>query len=231
MPCRVYYGCMQRSDGLPHRIRLLAGHTPHHVVLTVRDDVPALHRREVRLLFGRVQRETLARYPDVSFAAVTAMPDHLHVIMQARSAPGAISRAIQYLASNLARGLNRICGRRGAVFRDRFFSRVLSTVSELVRALRYVGMNPVKAGLCRRPEDWPASSIAACIAHPGSDRWSFRGWMYRLLGFDEDVGQALRRILSGSTSPRAPGRFRQNRLPFGRGLPRITRPSRTGTHR
>lgn len=217
---------MTKSDRLPHRIRLLAGHTPHHVVLTVRDGVPALYRREVRFLFGRVQRETLVRYPDVSFAAGVLMRDHLHLVMQAGSAPEQISRAIQYLASNLALGLNRIFGRRGAVFRDRFFSRALSTVSELVRALRYVGMNPVKAGLCRRPQDWCASSIAECLARPVTSRWSFRGWQYRLLGFYDDACEALRRILSGSTSPRAPGRSRQKRLPFARGLPRGTRPSR-----
>lgn len=196
------------------------GHTPHHVVLTVRDGVPALHRREVRLLFGRVQRAVLARYPGVSFAAAVLMPDHVHLILQSGSASTQISRAIQYLASNLALGINRIFRRRGTVFRDRFFSRILGTVSELVRALRYAGMNPVKAGLCRRPEDWRGSSIAACLARPASDRWSFRGWMYRLLGFHEDVRESLRRILSGLTSPRVPGRSRQNRLPFARGLPR-----------
>ena len=192
----------------------------------MRDDVPALHRREVRFLFGRVQRETLARYPDVSFAAAVLMKDHAHLILQAESACRQISRALQYLSSKLALGINRIFRRRGTVFRDRYFSRALTTVSELVRALRYVGMNPVKAGLCRRPQDWCASSIGECLARPVTSRWSFRGWRYRLLGFHEDACDALRRVLSGSTSPRAPGRSRQNRLPFARGLPHGIRLSR-----
>lgn len=209
---------MKEQRRLPHRIRPLAGHTPHHVVLTVRDDVPALHRREVRLLFGRVQRATIERFPEVSFAAGVCMSDHIHLVMQAESAAARISEAIQYLASNLALGINRMFRRRGAVFRDRFFSRVLATVSELVRALRYVGLNPVKAGLCRRPEDWIASSIAACLRGCGPGPWSFRGWMYRLLGFGQDVREALHRIMSGRTAPRLPGRSRQNRLPFARGL-------------
>ena len=217
---RVYYGRVSKTGRLPHRYRPLAGHTPHHLVLTVRDDVPALHRREIRFLFGRVQRATLALYPEVSFACATLMTDHIHLVMQAGSAPTRISRAIQYLASNLALGINRIFGRTGAVFRDRYFSRILSTVSELVRALKYVGLNPVRAGLCRRPEDWLGSSIAACLANPEQDRWSFRGWMYRVLGFGGGIRDALRRILSGQTRARPPGRSRQNRLPFARGLPR-----------
>lgn len=179
--------------------------------------MPALYRREVRLLFGRVQRTTVERFPEVSFAAGVCMRDHIHLVMEAGSAAARISEAIQYLASNLALGINRLFCRRGSVFRDRFFSRVLATVSELVRALRYVGMNPVKAGLCRRPEDWIASSIAAFLNGHRPEPWSFRGWMYRLLGFGEDLRDALQRIMSGRTAPRLPGRSRQNRLPFARG--------------
>jgi REP element-mobilizing transposase RayT len=210
---------MKNQGRLPHRTRPLVGHAPHHVVLTVRDDVPVLYRREVRLLFGRVQRATVERFPEVSFSAGVVMRDHLHLVMQAGSVAARISEAIQYLASSLALGINRIFGRRGTVFRDRFFSRALSTVSELVRALRYVGLNPVKAGLCRRPEDWVASSIAAHLNGHRPQAWSFRGWMYKLLGFGRDVRDALSRIMSGRTAPRPPGRYRQNRLPFARGRP------------
>ena len=34
----------------------------------------------------------------------------------------------------------------------------------LLAAVRYIEMNPVLAGLCERPEDWPWSSAAAHLA-------------------------------------------------------------------
>lgn len=148
------------------------------------------------------------------------MPSHYHLILQASGQAADIPRMIQFLASKLARGINRFAGRRGAVFRERYFSRILSTVSELVQALKYVGQNPVKARLVRRPEDWAASSVAECLGRRRpTDAWAYRGWMYRVLGFFEDAARALARILSGETGVRKPGRSRQAKLPFARGLP------------
>ena len=129
---------------------------------------------------------------------------------------------MQFLSSKFARGINRIFGRKGSVFRERFFSRVLSTVSELVQALRYVGLNPVKAGLCLRPEEWAGSAVPAYGSTPQPEApWAWRGWMYRVLGFHQNARAALSKILTGATCPRRPGRGRQNRLPFRRGLPRL----------
>jgi REP element-mobilizing transposase RayT len=210
---------MSKKTSVPHCARDLRPYTPTHVVMTVRDGVPALHQRAVRCLFGSIKDAMTARYPRVTFAAATLMPDHVHLVIQAGAEAREISRAMGYFASRFARGLNRLARRAGAVFRDRFFSRVLATASELVRALRYVGLNPVKAGLCQRPEDWQASSIGSCLRSPEkTSAWTFSGWMYRLLGFADDAATALRSVLTGATSPRL-ATSRQNRLPFARGLP------------
>lgn len=208
-----------KRDQLPHVTRHLVRHDPHHVVLTVRKDVPPLHRREIRDLWLKLQAQACERYPGVSFSAGTAMPDHLHLVIQSTGSGADISRSIQFLASKLALGINKIAGRSGRVFRDRFFARALTTVSELVRVLRYVGQNPVRARLVRRPEDWVASSVSACLDRSRTPApWAFRGWMYRVLGFFDDPQAALERILRGEARERSPGRSRQNRLPFKRGL-------------
>ncbi len=189
-----------------------------------------LHRRAVRQLWLSLQRDACRRYPGVSFSGACLLPDHAHLIVQCDGPASYISRTVQYVASKLARGINRLMGRTGRVFRDRFFSRVLGTPSELAVALRYVGENPVRAGLARRPEDWPASSVGACLSTTRPARlWTFPGWMYAVLGFHENVPEALRRILSGQTGARRPG-WRQNRLPFGR-APGRGRGARTGSQR
>jgi len=64
----------------------------------------------------------------------TVMGHHLHLFVEADS-DLALSRGIQGLQGRIARGLNRLMGRRGAVFADRFHARVLGSPSEFVNAI------------------------------------------------------------------------------------------------
>src|SRR6266446_445464 len=63
--------------------------------------------------------------------------NHLHLIVECDE-PSALSRAIQGLAIRLARALNRLAGRTGKVFSDRFHAHVLKTMREVANAVRYV---------------------------------------------------------------------------------------------
>jgi len=56
--------------------------------------------------------------------------NHLHLIVECDE-PTALSRAIQGLAVRLARALNRLAGRTGKVFSDRFHAHVLKTMREV----------------------------------------------------------------------------------------------------
>ncbi len=63
--------------------------------------------------------------------------NHLHLIVECDE-PSSLSRAIQGLAIRLARALNRLAGRTGKVFSDRFHSHVLESLRQVVHAVRYV---------------------------------------------------------------------------------------------
>ena len=52
---------------------------------------------------------------------------------------------------------NRRHGRFGHVFAGRFSARVIENEQYLYDACAYVVLNPVKAGLCDKVEDWPWS--------------------------------------------------------------------------
>jgi hypothetical protein len=51
-------------------------------------------------------------------------------------------------------------GRResGLLWQPRFFDRALRTVKEYYERVEYIHLNPVRAGLVKRAEDWPWSS-------------------------------------------------------------------------
>ena len=63
--------------------------------------------------------------------------DHVHFIVEAESAV-ALSRGMQGLAVRLAHRINRVLGRSGIFWADRFHSRELQTPGEMRRALVYV---------------------------------------------------------------------------------------------
>jgi len=54
--------------------------------------------------------------------------------------------------------VNRLRGEEGELWQPRFFDRALRTVKEYNEKAEYIHLNPVRAGLVSRPEDWRWSS-------------------------------------------------------------------------
>ena len=52
---------------------------------------------------------------------------------------------------------------KGHLFESRFHAVEIVTDWHLLEAVRYVVLNPVRAGLCERPEEWVWSSYRASI--------------------------------------------------------------------
>jgi hypothetical protein len=67
----------------------------------------------------------------------SAQADHVHLIVEA-DANAALVRGLQGLAIRLARAVNRLLGRRGRVWADRYHARQLRTPKEVRYALVYV---------------------------------------------------------------------------------------------
>jgi hypothetical protein len=78
------------------------------------------------------------------------------------------ARTLRHAHSEYALARNRAGGRSGHLWQNRFFSCPLN-FSHLIAALRYVDLNPVRAGLCLQAWDWPWSSASAHILEPAVD--------------------------------------------------------------
>jgi REP element-mobilizing transposase RayT len=70
----------------------------------------------------------------------SVLGNHLHLVVEADSSE-ALSRGMQGLGIRIACALNAVLGRRGTVFADHYDARLLSTPTELARAIRYVVQN------------------------------------------------------------------------------------------
>jgi REP element-mobilizing transposase RayT len=89
--------------------------------------------------------------------ALVIMPNHVHWLM--RPLEGwALSDIIKILKGSTAYLINKKLGRKGTVWKPDYFDRYIRDSEHFERAVRYIENNPVKAGLCLSPEDWPYSS-------------------------------------------------------------------------
>jgi hypothetical protein len=89
------------------------------------------------------------------------MDNHVHLVVE--TPEGDLGEGMQFLHGLYAQDFNERRRRVGHLFQGRYGARLLDTDEALWGAISYVVRNPVEAGLCRRPEDWPWSSHAATL--------------------------------------------------------------------
>ena len=88
--------------------------------------------------------------------ALCLMGTHYHLLVET-PLPN-LSAGMHQLNGLYAALFNRRHGRVGALFQGRFSAVLLESDEHLIAARDYIAANPVRAGLCARPEDWPWSS-------------------------------------------------------------------------
>jgi putative transposase len=98
----------------------------------------------------------------VAVWAYCLMPNHVHLIVVPKT-EDALRLAIGEAHRRYTRLVNFRQGWRGHLWEGRFASFVMDQ-SYLLACARYVEQNPVRAGLCKRPQDYPWSSAAAHLA-------------------------------------------------------------------
>ena len=94
--------------------------------------------------------------------AYCLMTNHFHLLVTTDQAN--VSAGMQYLNGCYCQWFNWRHGYEGHVVERRFYSVLLKTNEHLLAAARYIVLNPVRAGICRRAADWPWSSYRATVA-------------------------------------------------------------------
>jgi putative transposase len=102
---------------------------------------------------------------------------------------------------NIALGMQRLNGMHaqsynnrheqfGSLIRDRYHTNLVETDAHLLATLRYIALNPVRAGLCARPADWRWSSYAALIGWDAPPPFLDIDSVLKLFSPDRKVAQA-----------------------------------------
>jgi putative DNA methylase len=81
------------------------------------------------------------------------MPNHVHFL--AIPVNGVeLGKLTHSLKSYTAHEANKVLGRVGQFWQHESFDRYIRNHKHFDNVIRYIEMNPVKAGLCRKAEDW-----------------------------------------------------------------------------
>jgi putative transposase len=145
---------------VPRRARLEAPGATHHVVAkAVADQKLVRHEYDRLALWARLGR-TVKKY-GWSCLVYCLLDTHFHLLVQTPE-PN-LGAGMQWLCGRYAQQFNVRYTRPGALFGRRFYSEHVRTDRHLASAVVYVLLNPVRAGIARRPEDWQWSSYAATV--------------------------------------------------------------------
>ena len=109
-------------------------------------------RSFLALLSRAVERHDLRVY------AFCLMTNHYHLVVECLR--DALSRAMHRINGVYAETFNQKYRRSGHLWGDRFALWVVRDEEHLYAACEYVLANPVRAGLCGSPADWPWSRCA-----------------------------------------------------------------------
>jgi putative transposase len=80
-----------------------------------------------------------------------------------------LSEFIKELKQSFSRWYNRRTGRRGFFWSERFKSVIVENGDTLINCLAYIDLNPVRAGIVAKPEDYRWSSLGCHVQQGNSD--------------------------------------------------------------
>ncbi len=87
------------------------------------------------------------------------MPDHTHLMLKPvaheSNAEFSLSKILQGIKGFSFREINRLRGTKGPLWQEESFDRIVRDYEEYLEKWHYIRVNPVKAGLCQAPEEYP----------------------------------------------------------------------------
>jgi putative transposase len=92
--------------------------------------------------------------------AFCLMTTHYHLLLDVED--NALQPGMQRLNGPYAQRFNARHRRSGHLRGDRYSAKPVESDGHMLHALRYIARNPVEAGLCKRPSEWPWGSYRGC---------------------------------------------------------------------
>ena len=145
---------------MPRMARIVVPGLPHHITQRGIRGYRTFFKTLDYLTYIELLKE-FRRTSGVSIWAYCLMPNHIHVVA-VPDAKDSLAKLFRQVHSRYALRTNGTHGWKGHLWQERYYSSVMDEAHTLA-ALRYVELNPVRAGLCKKPQEWRWSSIHSHI--------------------------------------------------------------------
>lgn len=177
-------GYLPHFDGrcIPQFITLhLADTIPRKVIERWQEELTQLEEKQAQILLQRriekyldqgygscflkdhriatIVQHSLLKFDGVRYNLFSwvVMPNHSHSLLT-RFDNWDLKRLMHSHKSYTAHEANKILQRNGQFWMEDYFDRYIRNAEHFRNAVSYIEHNPVKAGLCAKPSDWPFSS-------------------------------------------------------------------------
>jgi putative transposase len=182
---------------MPRRARHYLPGLPYHLVQRGNNRQACFIEPDNYQHYLDLWRELSQRY-GVAVHAYCLMTNHIHFLVTPDS-KASISNVTKVVGSRYAQYINYRYKRTGSLWEGRHRSSLVQTDRYLLCCYRYVELNPVRAGMVTRPEEYRWSSYH-------SNAWGDPGWLkpheefVRLAATPEERAYAYRELFRSELS-------------------------------
>jgi putative transposase len=170
---------------VPYPLRPQLAGAVYHVATRATGPSELFHDTKDWLRFLNILKHVVGKY-EWRLHSYCLMVTHYHLVVT--TPKPTIARGMQALNSVYARTFNQRHARLGHLVAARYSAALIESERHAFEVCRYVPLNPVRAGLCLKAEDWPWSSYAATIGLRATPAFLDPAWILEL--FDDDLSTA-----------------------------------------
>ncbi len=137
--------------------RIIIQGAAYHVCARINRQEMILEDKQFKIMFLDVVAQCKKKYK-FKFRNFCIMGNHVHLDIQPNNEIS-ISKIMQWILSVFALRYNRMYAYKGHVWYDRFKSKVIQSIQQLINTFIYIACNPVRANIVNHPLDFAFSGL------------------------------------------------------------------------
>jgi len=155
----------------------------YHITTRGNQKQPIVLDDRDRFVFLEYFKEANAKF-NALFHAFCLMQNHYHLLLE--TLRGNLSKIMHFINTSYAVFFNKRHSRSGHFFQGRYKAILAEKDTYALELSRYIHLNPVRAGIVSRPEDYPYSSYREYMDQRPAESWLDRTFILGYFGLEPE---------------------------------------------